>query len=93
VIDGKKRWASQNEPMHLLILVNDRRRIILNPTESQKSGFESVTFAENEVYGVDILVSSAETGKVSQFRRAQGKIIVLKPISGERGGISYYHFL
>jgi hypothetical protein len=39
-------------------------RIILNPSESQKQGFEAATFAENEVYGVDILVSSAGDGKV-----------------------------
>ena len=39
-------------------------RIILNPSEQQKQGFETATFAENEVYGIDVLVSSADDGKV-----------------------------
>lgn len=33
-------------------------------SEEQKKGFESVTFAENEVWGIDILVSSSDDGKV-----------------------------
>ena len=33
-------------------------------SEEQKKGFESVTFAENDVWGIDILVSSSEDGKV-----------------------------
>jgi len=35
----------------------------LNPTEAQRRDTETVTFAEDEVYGVDILVSSGEDGK------------------------------
>ena len=34
-------------------------------SEAQKKEFEAVTFAENEVYGIDILISSGEDGKVS----------------------------
>ncbi len=41
-----------------------KKRIILNPAETQKRDFETVTFAENEVYGIDILISSGEDGKV-----------------------------
>jgi len=40
-----------------------KKRIILNPAETQKRDFETVTFAENEVYGIDILISSGEDGK------------------------------
>ncbi|KZT41214.1 proliferation-associated protein 1 [Sistotremastrum suecicum HHB10207 ss-3] len=44
-------------------VIDGKKRIILNPNESQKQGFEAATFAENEVYGVDILVSSGTDGK------------------------------
>ncbi|CAN6669118.1 hypothetical protein TRVA0_041S00694 [Trichomonascus vanleenenianus] len=41
-------------------VVDGKKRIILNPTEGQKRDFDTHTFAEGEVYGVDILVSSGE---------------------------------
>ncbi|EKM58365.1 uncharacterized protein PHACADRAFT_252626 [Phanerochaete carnosa HHB-10118-sp] len=44
-------------------IIDGKKRIILNPSESQKREFEAVTFAENEVWGIDILVSSGEDGK------------------------------
>ncbi|KAH8092637.1 proliferation-associated protein 1 [Cristinia sonorae] len=44
-------------------VIDGKKRIILNPSESQKKDFETITFAENEVYGVDILISSGEDGK------------------------------
>jgi len=47
-------------------VIDGKKRIILNPSEAQKKEFETVTFAENEVYGIDILVSSGEDGKVRQ---------------------------
>ena len=43
--------APHNEPMQ---------------SEAQKKEFEAVTFAENEVYGIDILISSGEDGKVKE---------------------------
>jgi hypothetical protein len=46
-------------------IIDGKKRIILNPSETQKRDFETVTFAENEVYGIDILVSSGEDGKVT----------------------------
>jgi hypothetical protein len=45
-------------------VIDGKKRIILNPSESQKREFEAVTFAEGEVYGIDILVSTGEDGKV-----------------------------
>ena len=48
-------------------IIDGKKRIILNPNESQKRDFESATFAEGEVYGIDILVSSGEGGKVRFF--------------------------
>lgn len=33
-------------------------------SEEQRKGIEAVTFAENEVWGIDILLTSAEDGKV-----------------------------
>ncbi|CAL1716683.1 unnamed protein product [Somion occarium] len=44
-------------------VIDGKKRIILNPSEAQKKEFETVTFAEGEVYGIDILVSSGEDGK------------------------------
>lgn len=45
-------------------VIDGKKRIILNPSEGQKKDFETITFAEGEVYGIDILVSSTEDGKV-----------------------------
>lgn len=45
-------------------MIDGKKRIILNPPEAQKKDFETVTFEENEVYGIDILVTSGEDGKV-----------------------------
>ena len=47
-------------------VIDGKKRIILNPSESQRRDFEAATFAENEVYGIDILVSSGEDGKARQ---------------------------
>jgi len=44
-------------------LIDGKKRIVLNPSEAQKREFETVTFAEGEVYGVDILIASTEDGK------------------------------
>jgi hypothetical protein len=41
--------------------IEGKKQIILNPNENQK--LEKVDFGENEVYGVDILISTGE-GKV-----------------------------
>ena len=46
-------------------VIDGKKRIILNPSEGQKRDFEAATFAEGEVYGIDILVASSEDGKVS----------------------------
>ncbi|KAH9481611.1 Proliferation-associated protein 2G4 [Psilocybe cubensis] len=44
-------------------VIDGKKRIILNPSEGQKRDFESAVFAENEVYGIDVLISSGEDGK------------------------------
>ncbi|OJT07453.1 Proliferation-associated protein 2G4 [Trametes pubescens] len=44
-------------------VIDGKKRIILNPSEAQKKEFETATFAENEVWGIDILISSGEDGK------------------------------
>jgi curved DNA binding protein len=44
-------------------VIDGKKRIILNPTEAQRRDTEAITFAEDEVYGIDILVSSGEDGK------------------------------
>ncbi|KAF9243405.1 peptidase M24, structural domain-containing protein [Melanogaster broomeanus] len=45
-------------------VIDGKKRIILNPTDTQRRDTEAITFAEDEVYGIDILVSSGEDGKV-----------------------------
>ncbi|KAG8748095.1 Curved DNA-binding protein (42 kDa protein) [Ceratobasidium sp. 414] len=44
-------------------VIDGKKRIILNPTPELRSGLETVTFAEGDVWGVDILVASSEDGK------------------------------
>ncbi|KAH8831467.1 proliferation-associated protein 1 [Flagelloscypha sp. PMI_526] len=44
-------------------IIDGKKRIILNPTQEQKSAFEAGTFAEGDVFGIDVLVSSGEDGK------------------------------
>ena len=53
-------------------IIDGKKRIILNPSEEQKKGFETVTFAENDVWGIDILISSGEDGKVRRTRSHRG---------------------
>ncbi|CAG8651191.1 12451_t:CDS:2 [Cetraspora pellucida] len=40
--------------------IEGKKQIILNPNEAQKRDFETVQFGENEVYGIDILISTGE---------------------------------
>ncbi|XP_006459099.1 hypothetical protein AGABI2DRAFT_191160 [Agaricus bisporus var. bisporus H97] len=44
-------------------VIDGKKRVILNPSEAQRKEFETATFAEGEVYGIDILISSGEDGK------------------------------
>uniref|UniRef100_A0A060T1T0 ARAD1C18612p n=1 Tax=Blastobotrys adeninivorans TaxID=409370 RepID=A0A060T1T0_BLAAD len=50
-------------------VVDGKKRIILNPTEGQRKDFETVTFEQGEVYGVDILVTPGD-GKVKSGETA-----------------------
>ena len=47
-------------------------------SEEQKKGFEAATFADNEVWGIDILVSSSEDGKVRFLRLRLYYVIALR---------------
>ncbi|KIM67543.1 hypothetical protein SCLCIDRAFT_21074 [Scleroderma citrinum Foug A] len=49
-------------------VIDGKKRIILNPTEAQRRDMDTVLFSEDEVYGIDILVSSGEDGKVGIAR-------------------------
>jgi len=44
-------------------VIDGKKQIILNPTEGQRQDFEKCTFSENEVYCVDISISSGD-GKI-----------------------------
>lgn len=50
-------------------VIDGKKRIVLNPSEAQKREFDTVTFAEGEVWGIDVLVSSGDDGKVRKPRR------------------------
>lgn len=49
---------------HSKNVIDGKKRIILAPSQEQRAGFDTITFAEGEVYGVDILVSSSDDGRV-----------------------------
>ncbi|KAG6856886.1 hypothetical protein H0H87_012466 [Tephrocybe sp. NHM501043] len=42
-------------------VIDGKKRIILNPSEGQKRNFESATFAEGEVYGIDARLEDTRT--------------------------------
>jgi hypothetical protein len=44
-------------------VIDGKKRIILNPSAEQRTGLDTATFAEDEVYGMDVLVTSADDGK------------------------------
>lgn len=50
---------------HSKNVIDGKKRIILAPAQEQRAGFDTISFAEGEVYGVDILVSSGDDGRVS----------------------------
>lgn len=60
-------------------MIDGKKRIILNPDAGQKTGFETATFAEDEVYGIDILVSSGEDGKVINLFRTLIWLLICCP--------------
>ncbi|KAG8863144.1 Curved DNA-binding protein (42 kDa protein) [Tulasnella sp. 330] len=59
--------------------VDGKKRIIQAPTQEQKSSHEKCTFAENEVYGVDVLISSHTDGK---SKTDEARTTVFQRISG-----------
>lgn len=48
-------------------VIDGKKRIIQAPTEGARSGVDSATFAEGDVWGMDILIVSGTDGKVSRF--------------------------
>lgn len=52
------------------------KEIIINPTKQNKSQMETFKFEENEVYGLDILISTSKDGKVkpSDYRTSLYKL-------------------
>ncbi|KAK6460946.1 curved DNA-binding protein [Scheffersomyces coipomensis] len=52
------------------------KEIIINPSKQNKSQVETVKFEENEVYGLDILISTSADGKVkpTDFRTSLYKL-------------------
>jgi len=59
--------------------IDGKKRIILNPSQEQKNSHEKCTFTENEVYGVDILITSHTDGKC---RTEEARTTVFQRISG-----------
>ena len=48
-------------------LIDGKKRIILNPPEGARTGVDTCTFEEGEVWGVDILITSGSDGKVRSW--------------------------
>jgi len=47
-------------------VIDGKKRIIQAPTEGARSGVDTVTFAEGDVWGLDILITSGTDGKARQ---------------------------
>ncbi|KAK6198061.1 curved DNA-binding protein [Scheffersomyces amazonensis] len=70
-IVGKIAKEYETSPVESMLSHNQERNvlygpkeIILNPSKQNKSQVDTVKFEENEVYGLDILISTSEEGKV-----------------------------
>lgn len=44
--------------------IDGKKQIILGPADAQKKDVPAFAFGNNEVYGMDVLVTTAEDGKV-----------------------------
>lgn len=55
--------------------IDGDKTIIQNPNEAQKKEYEKVTFEANEVYGVDVLISTGEgqvgMGGISRYMESE----------------------
>lgn len=45
-------------------MIDGKKRIIQAPTDGSRSGVDTATFAEGDVWGMDILITSGTDGKV-----------------------------
>lgn len=45
-------------------VIDGKKRIIQAPTEGARTGVDTVTFAEGDVWGLDVLITSGTDGKV-----------------------------
>jgi methionine aminopeptidase len=61
---GNDAWKGMLSCQQTQNVIDGKKRVILNPSDGQKKDFETATFVEGEVYGIDILISSGEDGKV-----------------------------
>lgn len=82
-IVGKVAKEYECTPVESMLSHNQERNvlygpkeIIINPTKQNKSSMETVRFEENEVYGLDILISTSADGKVKpgNFRTSLYKL-------------------
>ncbi|EGW30169.1 curved DNA-binding protein [Spathaspora passalidarum NRRL Y-27907] len=82
-IVGKVAKEFGTTPVESMLTHNQERNvlygpkeIILNPTKQNKSSMDTVKFEENDVYGLDILISTSADGKVkpSNYRTSLYKL-------------------
>ncbi|KAG8907995.1 Curved DNA-binding protein (42 kDa protein) [Tulasnella sp. 403] len=76
------QWDCMLSCEHTQGSIDGKKRIILNPTPEQRSGHEKATFAEGDVFGIDVLVSSGADGKV---KPSEGRASVHQRV----GGVNY----
>jgi hypothetical protein len=57
--------------------IDGKKQIILGPADAQKKDVPGFAFGENEVYGMDVLVTTAEDGKVSLFAPLTNSALML----------------
>jgi hypothetical protein len=47
-------------------VIDGKKRIIQSPSEGSRSGVDSATFAEGDVWGLDVLIVSGSEAKVGR---------------------------
>jgi hypothetical protein len=63
------------DPQHLQFTPDGPKRLILNPTTDTKTSENNPTFAQGEVYGIDVLIATSADGKA---RSEEAKTTIYK---------------
>ncbi|KAF9520917.1 hypothetical protein BS47DRAFT_1286724 [Hydnum rufescens UP504] len=62
-------------------VIDGKKRIILNPSEGSRSGVDTATFAEGDVWGMDILITSGPEGRVRAIQAPDSRTSIYQKAS------------